>query len=183
MINTSSLTSDKQIVKVKRTLTEDVLNLILKIASLVLVFWLLFTFVFGLKRVDETGMAPTIKPEDLTMYYRLDKSYNVFDPVVLKVNDHIQVRRVVAKAGDTVEITEDGLLVNGSLQESLEEEFVKGKTLPYKEGVTYPLTLKKGELFVLGDNRETAEDSRIYGPIKEKDTLGIVMWNLRRKNL
>ncbi len=47
-------------------------------------------------------MSPSIKPEDIIMYYRLEKDYDLLDPVVLKVKDTVQVRRVVAKAGDTV---------------------------------------------------------------------------------
>ena len=169
--------------RVPRSLMEDLLSLILKIAVIVAVFWMLLLFVFGLHRVNETGMAPSIKAEDIIMYYRLDKSYEVLDPVVLKVGDEIQVRRVVARAGDTVEITDKGLVVNGALQAGLEKDFVEGETLPYKEGITYPITLKAGEIFVLGDNREQADDSRMYGPVKEKDTLGILMWDLRRRNL
>ena len=177
--------NQKRIKKTKsaRSLTEDILNLILKLCLIVIAFWLLFQFVFGLKKVDELGMSPNIKPEDIMMYYRLDKDYSILDPVVIKVNDEIQVRRVVAKAGDTVEVTEQGLLVNGSLQTGLEKDFVTGETLPFKEGITYPLTLKKGELFVMADNREKAIDSRMYGPIKEEDTLGKIMWDLRRRNL
>lgn len=167
----------------RRSLTEDFLNLILKIMVLIVLFWFLLTFIFGLRRITESGMAPSIKAEDLIMYYRLDKEYNVLDPVVIEVNGEVQVRRVMAKAGDTVDISDEGLIVNGSLQKGLEGDFVKGETLPYTEGISYPVTLKKGEIFVLGDNREAAQDSRIFGPIKEKDTLGTLMWTLRRKNL
>ena len=93
------------------------------------------------------------------------------------------MRRVVAKAGDTVDITAKGLVVNGSLQTGLEKDFVNGDTLPYKQGITFPITIKKGEVFLLGDNRQQAQDSRIYGPVKIKDTMGKLMWDLRRRNL
>lgn len=166
-----------------RSLTEDILNLVLKLFVIGGMFWLLFTFVFGLKQMNELGMSPGIKAEDLIMYYRLDKHYATLDPVVLKVNGTVQVRRVMAKGGDTVDITAAGLEVNGYLQKGIEHDFVQGKTLPYKTGPTYPLTLKPGEIFVLGDNREAAEDSRLYGPVKTKDTLGTLMWDLRRRNL
>ncbi|MBC9701798.1 MAG: signal peptidase I, partial [Leuconostoc sp.] len=115
----------------KPSLTEDILNLVLKIFIIIALFWSLFVFVFGLHQVEETGMSPSIKPEDIIMYYRLDKDYDLLDPVVLKVNDTLQVRRVVAKAGDTVDITSKGLVVNGSLQTGLEKDFVNGDTLPY----------------------------------------------------
>ena len=167
----------------KPSLTEDILNLVLKIFIIIALFWSLFVFVFGLHQVEETGMSPSIKPEDIIMYYRLDKNYDLLDPVVLKVKDTVQVRRVVAKAGDTVDITAKGLVVNGSLQTGLEKDFVNGDTLPYKQGITFPITIKKGEVFLLGDNRQQAQDSRIYGPVKIKDTMGKLMWDLRRRNL
>ncbi len=34
-----------------------------------------------------------------------------------------------------------------------------------------------------GNNRQQAQDSRIYGPVKIKDTMGKLMWDLRRRNL
>ena len=89
----------------------------------------------------------------------------------------------MAKAGDTVDITAKGLVVNGSLQTGLEKDFANGDTLPYKQGITFPITIKKGEVFLLGDNRQQAQDSRIYGPVKIKDTMGKLMWDLRRRNL
>ena len=63
----------------KPSLTEDILNLVLKIFIIIALFWSLFVFVFGLHQVEETGMSPSIKPEDIIMYYRLDKNYDLLD--------------------------------------------------------------------------------------------------------
>ena len=49
----------------KPSLTEDILNLVLKIFIIIALFWSLFVFVFGLHQVEETGMSPSIKPEDI----------------------------------------------------------------------------------------------------------------------
>ena len=62
-------------------------------------------------------MYPNIKDGDLVVYYRLDKNYTARDLTVLDYQGSRQVRRVIAVAGDTVDITEDGLLVNGSPQQ------------------------------------------------------------------
>ena len=88
--------------------------------------------------------------------------------------------RVVAVAGDTVDMTEDGLMINGALQS---EPNPMKQTLPYKEGVEFPIKLKTGEVFLLGDDRENSEDSRIYGPVKSRETLGEVMTVIRRRNI
>ena len=44
-------------------------------------------------------------------------------------------------------------------------------------------TLKKGEIFLLKDAREHATDSRIYGAVNKKDTLGKVVTLIRRNRL
>jgi len=87
---------------------------------------------------------------------------------------------VVAAAGDTVDITEKGLLINGAIQQ---ERKIYRKTERYADGVEFPLKIMEGEIFVLGDAREGVTDSRIYGPVKAKDTSGTVIAVLRRRNL
>lgn len=166
--------------KAKTSLLEDVLMLLLKIFIIILVFVLLFTFVFGATRLRQTSMQPNIKEGDLVLYYRLDKSYVATNCVAYRYKGQTQVMRVVAVAGDTVDMTEDGLVINGALQS---EPDPTKETLPFTEGIDYPVKLKYGEVFLLGDDRENSEDSRIYGPVKSRETLGEVMTVIRRRNI
>ena len=69
--------------------------------------------------------------------------------------------------------------VNGVIQK---EPNPQKQTLPYTEGVTFPITLKKGEIFLLGDDRENSADSRVYGAVNQDDTLGKVLNIVRRRN-
>jgi len=151
-----------------------------KIAVIAGISLLLFSFVFGLYYNVEPGMHPAIKDGDLAIYYRLDKGYLAGDLLMLTFQGQKQVRRVVAVAGDKVDINEVGLLVNGALQQ---DKDIYQKTERYADGITFPLTLGKGEVFVLGDAREDAADSRLYGVVKAEDTLGTVIAILRRRNL
>lgn len=160
----------------KTSVLEDILKLILKILVIVLVFMLLFTFLFGATRLKETAMEPNIKEGDLVIYYRLDKSYVATNCVAFRYKGQTQVMRVVAVAGDTVDMTEDGLVINGALQS---EPDPSKDTLPFKEGTKFPIELQEGEIFVLGDNRPESEDSRQFGAIKAKDTLGELMTVIR----
>jgi len=91
-----------------------------------------------------------------------------------------QVRRVVATAGDTVDITGDGLVVNGALQQEPE---IYQRTQRYADGASFPLTLSEGQVFVLGDARENAADSRIYGAVDVTNTLGKAIAILRQRNI
>lgn len=162
------------------TLGEEILFLLAKIAAIIVVFLLVFLFLFGLCRNSEASMDPAVKDGDLVMFYRLDKNYIAQDTLVLEFEGHKQVRRVVATAGDTVDITEEGLLVNGALQQEAE---IYSLTQRYEDGVEFPLTVREGEVFVLGDSRVNAADSRIYGAVRVKDTLGKVMTILRWRNI
>ena len=55
--------------------------------------------------------------------------------------------------------------------------------MPYQEGITFPVTLQEGQVFVLADDRRQAEDSRIYGPVNRSAVLGKVIGLIRRRNL
>jgi signal peptidase I, bacterial type len=162
------------------TLLGEVLRVMLKIAIVAVVFVLLFTFMFGLTFVKDNSMKPAVKDGDVVIYYRLDKTYISKDVILVEFEKEVQVRRVVAVAGDVVDITENGLLINGNLQY---EEDIYYNTMPYIEGVTFPIQIGNGELFILGDMRLNAVDSRLYGVVNEKDVLGKVMTVIRRRGL
>jgi len=150
----------------------------IKIVVVVLVFVLIFTLLYGLQRNTDPDMFPMVKDGDLVMYYRLDKDYTAGDLLLLEYKGDTEVRRVVAKAGDTVDIKDGGLVVNGALQQ---EPAIFEKTQRYADGATFPLTVGPGQVFVLGDARNNATDSRVYGPVNEKDTLGKVITIIRRR--
>lgn len=77
------------------------------------------------------------------------------------------VKRVIGVAGDTIDIKDGFVYVNGEKQE---EAYVKGIT-ELRE-FELPYTVQKGELFVMGDNREVSMDSRAFGPISLKQVEG-----------
>ena len=164
----------------RTTLRQDLILLVSKIGILLLLAAFLFLFVFGVARSSDASMFPAVKDGDLAIYYRADKDYMQGDVVALTVDGETQVRRVVAVAGDTVDVTEDGLFVNGALQQ---EEHIYEKTQRYQEGIDFPVTLEEGEIFVLGDAREHSTDSRIYGPVKIEDTKGTVITLIRRRGI
>jgi len=158
----------------------ELASLGVKIAAIAGAAALIFTFLYGFHYNVDPSMNPAIKDGDLVLYYRLDKSYKAGDLLLLTFQGHSQVRRVVATAGDTVDITEGGLVINGALQQ---ERAIYQKTLRYADGVELPLTLGENEVFVLGDAREDATDSRMYGAVNTKDTRGTVIAVLRRRSL
>lgn len=91
-------------------------------------------------------------------------------------NSHYYIKRVAAGPGDTVEIREGRLYVNGI---QVMDEYDKMADAGIAEN---PITLGADEYFVLGDNRNNSEDSRSanIGPVKGKDIVGKVWFRLGR---
>ena len=165
--------------KAPTSVLSDILLLLLKILIVILLFVLLFTFLFGATRYNDVAMEPNVKSGDLVLYSRVSKDFEVGQNAVLKYQGKTQVMRVVAVAGDTVDMTADGFVINGEVQD---EPNPQKETLPYTEGISFPVTLKQGEIFLLGDDRENSADSRVYGAVNEEDTLGKVLLDIRRRN-
>ena len=164
----------------KKALISDLMFLLSKTAIFVLLIAVMFLVIFGVHRCNDNMMSPAFKYGDLAFYYRLNNSYRPSDTVVLEKDGEKQIRRIIAAEGDTVELTENGLIINGYLQQEPE---ICTETLPYTEGITFPITLNSKEYFVLGDNRTNAKDSRIYGTVKESEIKGLVITLLRRRGI
>ena len=176
----ASETPAKKAVK-KTSLLNDMLFLVIKLSAIALTFTLLLTFLFGIIRYQEPSMAPAIKDGDLVLYHRYKTvGYQPGDAIVIEHGGKQQVRRVVATAGDEVDITTDGLVINGAPQQERE---IYQNTERYEEGVDFPLTVPEGQVFVLSDSRTNATDSRIFGSVDIKDTLGKVITVIRRRSI
>ena len=150
--------NEKQLPRQETTLGEDIFQLLLKIVLIIL------AVILG----------------DLVMYYRLDKRFVSGDIAVFKKDGRTTTGRVVAVAGDTVDITKDGLMINGATQISQDIYF---DTTQFQNGVDFPITVGEGQIFVLGDNRPEASDSRIYGCINIKDVKGKAIAVIRTRGL
>jgi len=161
-------------------LSQEIVRLIIKITSVIVFGFLILQFVYGFARYPDDSMTPAVKAGDVLLYYRLNKNYTSSDTVILEYEEKLQARRIVAIEGDTVDITEEGLIINDNLQV---EAQIYEETLPDQKGIEYPVTLEAGQVFVLGDKRTAAVDSRIYGPVEVKNTLGKVITILRRRSI
>ena len=166
--------------KKKSSAGNDLLLLGFKVIIVGLFLGFMYLFFFGVTQVRDNSMSPALREGDLVIYYRLGKDYQKDDLITVEVNGVMQARRVVAVAGDTVDINENGLVINGYSQI---ESNIYTSTEPYTEGISFPVTVADGQVFVLADNRTGAQDSRIYGSVEKGATGGRAMAVIRRRNM
>lgn len=128
-------------------------------------------------RVAPVEMEPVFKGGEKLYINRLfnPKSLKRGDLIVLHLPenpDYMLLRRVVGLPGDTVEIQSRRILINGKPYSQEPENLVQKhleSTPPFPRGISInddmsPKQILEKEIFVLGDNRITAVDSRQIGP-------------------
>ncbi len=134
--------------------------LILVSAALALAFICSF-LLFRLTRVSGNSMSPTLSDGDFIVIsqipYKSSKPQRG-DIIVFKREDvtkgHI-VKRIIGLPGETLEIRQGRVFING---DAVEDEFHV-----FDENDNFgPIVLKEDGYFVLGDNRKESNDSRFW---------------------
>ena len=130
-----------------------------------------------------------VQRQDIVVFenpYRVDEDESVPEAVVRSVLEALGIRtspyddlvkRVVATGGETVEIRDNQLFVDGV---AITEPYLQPGTQMADFG---PQTVPPGHLFVMGDNRNSSSDGRVFGPIPADDVIGeavLRIWPLDR---
>lgn len=158
------------------TLKSDIIYLGGKMMAIAVFLAILFSLVFGMVTVNESAMQPSMHPGDVVLFQRFGAPNIANDIVVVDFGYGPVTRRVVAVGGDTIDITERGLIVNGHAQQEIHSF---EPTEQFAGGIHFPIILADDEVFVLGDARARSRDSRIYGPIRRDNIMGTVVTVIR----
>lgn len=137
----------------------------LTLSAAVILSMLIQNYAFAQVKVEQHSMDTTLHEGQRLVENRL--VYRFKEPArgdIVIINgpesDRRLVKRVIGLPGETVDIRDGAVWINGV---RLEEPYAAGKTLP--NGAAVPLVVPEGHYFVLGDNREYSQDSRQLGAI------------------
>ena len=102
----------------------------------------------------------------------------VFDNPVADSEHDILVKRVVARAGQTVDLIDGSLYVDGV---AMDEPYAVGSSYPLDlvapgVSVSFPYTGTEGCVWVMVDKRENSADSRYFGPVPKDNIIGTVFF-------
>lgn len=133
----------------------------------------IIVFLYQPVKVEGTSMSPLLSDQErifinkfvyhfepiergdvVVFWYPLDRSKSF-------------IKRVVGLPGDTIEIRSGHLYINGK---ELTEPYVPAS---YLDDSNYPpRTIPSGEYFVMGDHRDSSNDSRVFGPVARRFIYG-----------
>lgn len=146
------------------------------------IFLVIQTFIAQPYRVEQMSMERTLEPNQYVLVDKLTPRFDaykrgdivVFNPPASWVQANTPfIKRVIGVGGDKVEVRDDGrVYVNGV---ALSEPYLfqaDGRAQPTVISDQSQWQVPDGELFVMGDHRESSADSRAFGPIEVKDVVG-----------
>src|ERR1700741_5418023 len=130
-------------------------------------------FLYQPVKVEGTSMAPLLSDQErifinnfvcrsepiergdvIVFWYPLDRSKSF-------------IKRVIGLPGETIELRGGHLYVDGKLRP---EVYIPAS---YLDGSSYgPVSIPNDEYFVMGDHRDSSNDSRVFGSIGRRDIYG-----------
>ncbi len=138
-------------------------------------------FVFSTTTVDGSSMEPTFSTNERLLINKIglrisDLSYGDIIEFKNPYNDedYDYIKRIIALEGDIVEIKDYNIYINGN---KIVESYIKEKDSTSFFNDSY-WEIGSNEVFVLGDNRNRSQDSRIFGPIKKTSIVGVASYRL-----
>ncbi len=159
-------------IRFRSTLRSTVYALITVAAVAVLVATLLLPVL----QIYGSSMTPTLTDGDIVLSLK-EADLQRQDIIAFYYNNKILVKRVIARAGEWVNIDEEGnVTVNG---EPLEEPYVMDKSLGECD-IQLPYQVPEGRLFVMGDHRSVSVDSRssAVGCVAEEQIVGKLIFRI-----
>ena len=147
---------------------------------------LMILFLYQPVKVEGTSMMPTLEDQERIFINKFVYKFGIgeiqrLDTVVFWFpNDPSKsyIKRVIGLPGDTVEVREGTVILNG---QPMDERYVPHE---FRDGLTLaPSVVAAESYFVMGDHRSSSNDSRAWGPVHRRFIYGkavFAYWPLDR---
>lgn len=170
----------------ERSTARNVLEWALVIVGAILVAFLVKTFLVQAFQIPSASMHPTLLEGDRVLVNKLSyrmHDINRGDVVVFRRPTNMPagpndpddlIKRVIGLPGDTLQARDGRVYVNGR---ALDEPYLAKDTRTLD--IDEPVTVPRGRIWVMGDNRGDSQDSRVFGPIDQDSVVGrafLIMW-------
>ena len=130
-------------------------------------------FVIQRSEVEGSSMVPTLFDKDqllvekVTVHFGLPDRGSIITVDASKLEtrqeDQLYVKRIVGLPGESIDFQDGKVLIDGEI---LSEPYLPEDVLTEAPaGWSGPLKIPENHVFVLGDNRMSSADSRLYGPV------------------
>ena len=156
----------------RKTLKSTLFTLITVAAIAVLVA----TLALPVLQIYGSSMTPSLEDGEIVVSVKTAE-FEKKDIVAFYYNNKILVKRVIARAGEWVELDKEGnLYVNGELTE---EPYIQEKALGECD-IEMPYQVPERRVFVMGDHRVVSVDSRssVVGCVAEEQVVGKLVFRL-----
>lgn len=172
-ITTQHLKEELRRVKNREIYLKTLRSTILILVFVAAVAVLLSSEFFPVMKVVGTSMEPTLEDGQIAVAIKTT-DFDQGDVVAFYYNSKILIKRVIAQAGDYVNIDSDGNVYVNDIY--VDEPYLSEKSFGECD-ITFPYQVPESRIFVMGDNRSTSIDSRSdeMGCIAEEFIVGKIL--------
>ena len=162
--------------KYRRSFSFALRNTIFTLITVAAVAVLVAVLLMPVLQIYGNSMTPTLAEGDIVLSVK-GTDFNTGDVMAFYYNNNILVKRVIAQAGDWVDIAQDGTVYVNNV--ALDEPYVSDKAFG-ETNIELPYQVPESRVFVIGDHRNVSIDSRntAVGCVASEQIVGKIIFRV-----
>ncbi|HEL1670178.1 TPA: signal peptidase I [Streptococcus suis 2651] len=173
---TSDLQAVYQQAKYKKTFWETIRSTVFMLVVVAAFAVLIAVLFLPILRIYGNSMKGTLNSGDIVVSVK-SNDFESSDVVAFYYNNNILVKRVIAEAGDWVDMDKQGnVYVNN---QRLDEPYLANRDYGHTD-IEFPYQVPENRIFVMGDNRKESIDSRnnAIGTVSNEQIVGKLVFRV-----
>ena len=175
-LTSEELTKELQRVKYRRRFAVAVRSTIFTLVTVAAVAVLVAVLLLPVLQIYGSSMSPTLTDGNIVVSVK-GSGMNTGDVVAFYYNNKILIKRVIATAGDWVDIDADGTVYVNNVK--IDEPYVTEPAFGECD-IALPYQVPESRIFVMGDHRSVSVDSRTtaVGCVAEEQIVGRIVYRV-----